>query len=291
MNKQEAKKRIEKLREEIDFHRYNYHVLDKETIDPFVLDNLKGELFKLENEYPDLITPDSPTQRVSGEVSEKFEKIYHSMPMISLFDSFSEEDMRDWEERNSNYLKRIYRPKYYCELKLDGLAVNIRYEKGYLISGATRGDGKVGENITSNIKTINSIPLKIRIPSKEELKKIGLDNKEIIDILKIIQEGVVEIRGEAIISKKTFEEINLKNKEKGKALLANPRNAVAGSLRQLDSKITASRNLEFYAYDIILSENDNVLERGELIKKREIADKLSGFLGFKTLSENCLCSS
>jgi len=290
MNKEEVKKRIEKLREEIDFHRYNYHVLDKETLDPFVLDNLKAELFKLENEYPDLITPDSPTQRVSGEVSEKFEKLYHSIPMISLFDSFSEEDMRDWEERNSNYLKRIYKPEYYCELKLDGLAVNLRYEKSYLISGATRGDGKVGENITTNIKTINSIPLKLRIPKEADLKNIGFKDEEIDKVFNIINNGVVEIRGESIISKKTFAQINLKNKENNKALLANPRNAVAGSLRQLDSKITASRNLEFYAYDIILSLNGKVLERGEVIKERELADKLSGLLGFKILSDNCLCS-
>lgn len=291
MNKTEAKQRIEKLKQEIDFHRYNYHVLDKETMDPFVLDNLKNELFKLENDYPDLISPDSPTQRVSGEVSEKFKKSIHSIPMISLFDAFSEIDMTDWQGRNSNYLKRSYEPNYYCELKLDGLALNLRYEKGLLVLGATRGNGKVGENITTNARTINSVPLRLRVPKKKDLKELNLSDKEIDNIYELIENGVIEVRGETIMSRKVFNNINLKNKEKGKALLANPRNAVAGSLRQLNSQITASRSLDFYAYDIIFSKNNKVLERGEFIEKRETLDRLAGQLGFRVLKENCVCEN
>ncbi|MDA3802587.1 MAG: NAD-dependent DNA ligase LigA [Patescibacteria group bacterium] len=291
MNKTEGKKRIDKLRQEIDFHRYNYHVLDKETMDPFILDNLKSELFKLENDYPDLITPDSPTQRVSGEVSEKFQKSTHSIPMISLFDAFSEIDMYDWQERNSNYLKRDFKPNYYCELKLDGLALNLRFEKGVLMLGATRGNGKVGENITTNIKTINSIPLKLRIPKSQELKDIGLKSDEIEELFYLIEEGIIEVRGEVVMSKKTFNEINLRNRQNDKAELANPRNAVAGSLRQLDSKVTASRNLDFYAYDIILSTDNRILERGEVIRKRDVADKLAGILGFRILKDNNVCKN
>ena len=129
----EAQNRIKKLRSEIDYHRYNYAVLDEETISPAALDSLKMELFRLENEYPELITPDSPTQRVAGKPLDKFKKVVHSAPMISLFDAFSENDMRDWEERNVNYLKRTIREEYYCELKLDGLAIKLRYVNGLLV--------------------------------------------------------------------------------------------------------------------------------------------------------------
>ena len=162
MNIIEAKKRLEKLKIEIDYHRYNYHVLDRETISAAALDSLKNELFALENEYPELITSDSPTQRVAGAPLDKFEKAKHSRPMISLFDAFSESDMRDWKERNENYLERNLTEEYYCELKLDGLAISLNYKFGKLILAATRGDGKVGENVTMNVKTIQSIPLVLR---------------------------------------------------------------------------------------------------------------------------------
>jgi DNA ligase (NAD+) len=278
----EAQNRIKKLRSEIDYHRYNYAVLDEETISPAALDSLKMELFRLENDYPELITPDSPTQRVAGEPLNKFVKAVHSAPMISLFDAFSEEDMRDWEERNSNYLKRTIREEYYCELKLDGLAINLKYENGLLIQGATRGDGKVGENVTGNIKTINSIPLRLRIPTASELNALGLNSEEKNDLYKLIDKGIIEIRGESIMSKNVFAALNKKYLAEGKAELANTRNGVAGSIRQLDSKITAERKLDFYAYDLLL----DGYERGEIVKTREGADKLANLLGFKTLKQN-----
>lgn len=290
MTKQAAKNRIGKLRQEIDFHRYNYHVLDRETISPAALDSLKNELFKLENEYPDLITPDSPTQRVAGEPLAKFRKTTHSRPMISLFDAFSEEEMSAWEERNNNYLKKRFQPEYYCELKLDGLAINLRYEAGLLSEGATRGDGQQGEEVTGNIRTINSIPLRLRRPTDQELSALGFDAVAREEIGRLVGEGVIEIRGEAIMTKAILAELNRRYAKAGKALLANTRNGVAGSIRQLDPKVTAERKLDFYAYDLLFSgAKGRLYERGELVTRRDQADKLANLLGFKTLSFNRVC--
>jgi len=292
MTKIEAKNRIARLRAEIDAQRYNYHVLDKETMSAAALDSLKNELFQLENEYPDLITPDSPTQRVAGQPLAKFQKAVHSRPMISLFDAFSEEDMRAWEERNDNYLKgrgresfNAKRKEYYCELKLDGLAINLRYEGGLLTQGATRGDGKVGENVTNNIKTINSIPLKLRVPTEKELQGLGISAADGRAILSLLSSGTIEIRGEAIMTKAVFAALNKKYESAGQAVLANTRNGVAGSIRQLDSRITAERKLEFYAYDLLLADQ----ERGALVPTRAAADRLANLFGLKTLKQNKVC--
>ncbi len=296
MTKSEAKKRLDKLKAEIDYHRYNFSVHDRETITPAALDSLKNELFKLENEFPDLITPDSPTQRVAGKPLGKFKKSIHSQPMISLFDAFTEDDMRSWEERNNNYLKRELKAEYYCELKLDGLAINLRYESGLLVNGATRGDGKVGEEVTGNIRTINSIPLKLRLPGERELKEIGFSGGDLDKIFSFITKGTIEIRGEAIMTKKVFTDLNKKYAQAGKALLANTRNGVAGSIRQLDPKITAERRLEFYAYDLLLSGLNSgqaglPLKRGEVVARRDQADKLANLLGLKTLKYNRICQN
>ncbi|MFZ4631725.1 MAG: NAD-dependent DNA ligase LigA [Patescibacteria group bacterium] len=293
MEKAEAKIRLDKLKAEIDIHRYNFSVLDKESMSPAALDSLKMELFRIENEFPELITPDSPTQRVSGEPLSKFKKTIHSQPMISLFDAFIERDMLDWEEKNNNYLKRKLREEYYCELKLDGLAINLKYEDGLLVEGATRGDGKTGENVTGNIRTINSIPLKLRIPSEKELSSVGFSASEIKTILSLIKKGIIEIRGEAIMTKKVFTELNKKYLSLGKSELANTRNGVAGSIRQLDAKITAERKLDFYAYDLLLfdSVENKPYERGEIIARRDQADKLAGLLGLKTLHHNKICKN
>jgi len=287
MTKNEAKIRLTKLRQEIDRQRYNYHVLDRETMSPVVLDSLKNELFQLENQYPDLITPDSPSQRVAGQVLDKFRKAIHSQPMVSLFDAFSLEDMQAWEERNNNYLKRDLREEYYCELKLDGLAINLKYDHGLLIQAATRGDGKIGEEVTTNIRTINSIPLKLRFPSQLELKKLGLSNAEIKAFLKLLEKGIIEIRGEAIMNKKVFTELNKKYQLIGRPLLANTRNGVAGSIRQLDSQVTAERKLDFYAYDLLLAD----YARGEIISQKGQLDKLVALLGFKILKQNRVCQN
>lgn len=250
MTKQEAKNRIDKLKEEINYHRHQYHVLDKLDMSDAAFDSLKNELEELELKWPDLTTPDSPTQRVGGQALDKFKKVVHSEPMLSLNDAFGEEEIRAWAERVQKLAPRA-EFSYFCELKLDGLAAALIYEKGVLARGATRGDGKIGEDITQNIKTIEAIPLALRLPSEGELKKDGFKEHQIKKILSALKSGAIEIRGEAIMTKKVFDELNRKYKKEGRALLANSRNGAAGSLRQLDPKITAERKLNFFAYSIV----------------------------------------
>jgi len=224
MTKSEAKKRIKKLKKVIAYHRYLYHVLDKQEISDAALDSLKHELFQLEQQYPDLLTPDSPTQRVGGQALKGFKKVEHKVPMLSIEDIFSKKELTEWE----NYLKRLVpREKidYFCEPKIDGFAVSLVYQAGVLKTGATRGNGKVGEDVTQNLKTIESIPLRLRL-----------------DTLKQKPEQI-EVRGEVYMEKKDF--------EKFKSTYSNPRNLAAGSIRQLDPKLAAERPLKFLAYDLI----------------------------------------
>jgi DNA ligase (NAD+) len=260
MDREGAEKRIEKLKKTINYHRYLYHVLDRQEISDAALDSLKKELFDLEQEFPNLITPDSPTQRVGGKPLEKFEKVKHSSPMISLNDAFSEEDMRDWMKRNQNIINQYF--DFYCELKIDGLAMELIYENGVLKTASTRGNGLVGEDVTQNIKTIESIPLSIDISKCQNIKRIA-------------------VRGEVFLSKKDF--------EKFKNNYANPRNLAAGSIRQLDPEITASRRLDFFAYDLIreaeYSYVDSISETHE--QKHQILKEL----GFKTNPYNRYCSN
>ena len=234
MTKTEAKKRIEKLREIINRHRYLYHVLDKEEISGAALDSLKHELYKLEQQFPELITPDSPTQRVGGEPLKGFKKKQHEKPMLSLEDVFSEEELQNWQD----YLKRLAPSakdlEYFVELKIDGFAVTLIYENGFFKIGATRGDGKIGEEVTRNLKTIESIPLKLETGN-----------------LKLKIPARLEIRGEVYMEKKDFEKFNKQLVKKGEKPFANPRNLAAGSIRQLDSRLAASRPLKFLAYDIV----------------------------------------
>ena len=230
MNKQEAKIRIVKLKEEINYHNYLYHVFDKLDISDAVFDSLKNELEELERKWPEFITSDSPTQRVSGSPLEEFKKVGHDVPMMSLFDAFGEQELRDWEERIKKILPGI-KFDYFSELKMDGLSVSLVYKDGIFFSGSTRGDGKIGEDVTQNIRTIGSIPLKLRLPLVAELKKDGLSSEQIKKLLSAINSGKIEVRGEAIMSKKVFEELNRKYKKEEKALLANPRNGAAGSIQ------------------------------------------------------------
>lgn len=288
MTEKEAEKRIVSLKKEINSHRYNYHVYDKETISPAVLDSLKLELFRLENEFPQYISPDSPTQRVEGKPLLKFKKIIHSQAMISLYDAFTETDINAWEKRNRNYWPNLSESvDYYCELKLDGLAASLRYENGFLYSGATRGDGRVGEDITFNLRTIESIPLSLSQPARSDLEGLGLDKEQVDHILKSIREGVLEIRGETIMSKAVLTQLNEALAKENKPLLANTRNAAAGSLRQLDSQISASRKLDFYPYDLIFPE----FKRGELYTSRKQAEQIASLLGFRIIRHNSLCHS
>ncbi|MBI2099486.1 NAD-dependent DNA ligase LigA [Candidatus Uhrbacteria bacterium] len=229
MTKEEAKKRIKKLREAIDEYRYSYHVLNKSIISEAALDSLKHELFKLEQEYPELITPDSPTQRVAGAPLSGFKKVTHKTPMLSMEDVFDSGELEAWNERIQKIVPAA-KLDFYAEIKMDGLAVSLVYRDGLFYQGSTRGDGAVGEDVTANLKTIEAIPLKLR-----EAKGIKIGRE-------------IEIRGEAYMSKKAFDELNREQKKKGEEPFANPRNAAAGAIRQLDPKITASRKLSFYGY-------------------------------------------
>lgn len=281
MTKQQIKERIEKLKAEIDHHRYLYHVLDTQEISEAALDSLKNELFKLEQANPELITADSPTQRIAGEASAKFVKVRHSQPMLSLYDAFSPEDMRDWEKRMEKILPG-QRFDYYCELKMDGLAMSLVYRQGLFVQGATRGDGQVGENVTRNLKTIEAIPLRLRQPKRGELEKIGLSQTAIENVFKHLESGELEVRGEAIMDLKTFAKLNEKYAKEGKPLLANPRNGAAGSIRQLDSSVTAERRLDFHVYAL-------VTDLGLIDHEQE--HELAKLLGFKILKENKHCKN
>ena len=283
MKKEEAKKRIEKLRELINHHRYLYHVLDKEEISESVLDSLKKELFDLEMQFPELITADSPTQRIGGKPLDVFQKVERQKMMYSFNDAFSREDMDNWETRNEKLLSKDDSIEYYCEPKLDGLAIELIYKQGILNTGATRGDGKVGENVTQNIRTIEAIPLKLR--SEEEVIK-DLEKEKLFDVIKDIKKkglDSVTVRGEAIITKKEFIKTNKERERQGLSLYANPRNLAAGSIRQLDSKITAERNLDSDVYSLVSDLGQRTHEEEHKILKA---------LGFKTNNKyNRLCKS
>jgi len=265
MTKAEAKKRIEKLKKVISYHRYLYHVLNRQEISDSALDSLKHELYKLEQQFPEFITPDSPTQRVAGRALAGFEKVKHRVPMLSIEDIFSEKELLDWED----YLKRLQSSavdeakassspfaaareiEYFAELKIDGFAVNLIYENGVFVAGATRGDGKTGEDVTQNLKTIESIPLKLEIRGTISDKEIEKNLK------KLIEKGKIEIRGEVYMEKRAFEKLNQELEKKGQKSYANPRNLAAGSIRQLDPRLAASRPLKFLAYDIVTDFGQN----------------------------------
>ncbi len=225
MKKAEAAERIAKLRELIDDYRYHYHVLDESTMSEAAADSLKHELAELEKAFPDLITPDSPTQRVAGKPLDKFEKVTHVERMISLTDVFSEDEIRDWINSNEKLAGRI--TELFTDIKMDGLACALHYENGVFVQAVTRGDGLVGEDVTMNVRTIENVPLSIS------------------------EKGHVEVRGEIVIFKKDFDELNAKQERAGEKPFANPRNLAAGSIRQLDSKVAASRKLKFMAYDLV----------------------------------------
>ena len=249
MRQAEAKKRIDILKDEINHHRYLYHVEDTQKISDAAFDSLKNELKDLEEQFPELVTPDSPTQRVEGEVRKGFRKLKHFVPMLSIDDAFIREDIEKW-------LKRIEKlgvkgPEMFCEVKMDGVATAIRYADGVLDKAITRGTGKEGEDITHNIKTVSAIPLKLRQPTKtdiEDLRKLGV-SMAVVRALEDVSSLSVEVRGEVYFPKSTFEAFNKESKKDGKEF-ANPRNAAAGTIRQLDPKIAATRGLKFFGYSI-----------------------------------------
>ena len=248
------KARIDELVEILNEANYNYHVLDQPTISDQEFDKLLRELFILEEKYPEYVREDSPTHRVGGTVLEEFQKVTHAIPMMSLGNVFNEEEIRLFDQR---IRKENITPQYVCELKIDGLSVSLHYEKGKLITAATRGDGTVGEDITANAKTIKTIPLTIKQP---------------IDI---------EVRGEIYMSKETLKKINKEREQKGQPLLQNCRNAAAGSIRQLDSKIAASRQLDCWIYHLPNPEDYGIKTHWEALKFMKE-------LGFKTNPNNLL---
>ena len=248
MTKDEAVIRIKKLRELIDEYRYHYHVLDESIMSEAAADSLKHELALLEAEYPELITPDSPTQRVAGKPLDKFTKVRHEKRMISLADVFSEEEIKDWITRNEKLIPGGEIDEFFTDIKMDGLACALKYRDGMFYQAVTRGDGLIGEDVTLNVKTIENVPLKISL-------KDGVPNE-------------VEVRGEIVIFKEDFEK--LKDK------FANPRNLAAGSIRQLDPKIAASRPLKFIAYDLVTPDSKTWQEAYETLRE----------LGFQTSNED-----
>jgi DNA ligase (NAD+) len=281
MDRSAAQQRILQLRKEIDRYRYAYHVLDKSLISDDALDSLKKELFDLETQFPDLITPDSPTQRVAGKPLAEFAKVRHDVRMTSFNDAFSEDDMRAWLERLEHYLGSSvaaarhgsFAP-FYCELKIDGLAIELEYEDGVLVRGSTRGDGLVGEDVTQNLRTVEAIPLKL-FPIdeiKKNLNDVSLDPRH----YNLTTHRFV-VRGEVFITKKVFATVNREQERKGLKPYANPRNIAAGSLRQLDPKITASRRLDSFQYDIVTEIGQTYHEEEHLILRA---------FGFKTNPNN-----
>jgi DNA ligase (NAD+) len=254
---QSTKEKVQQLRDNLNQYNYEYHVLDKPSVPDTEYDRLLKELIDIEQQYPELITPDSPSQRVGGQAIDLFEKVVHTYPMLSLGNAFGEEDLKDFNQRIAQDIGEV---AYVCELKIDGLAVSLHYEDGLFVRGATRGDGTVGEDITHNLKTIKAIPLKLPEPV------------------------TMEVRGEAFMPKGSFEKVNKQREENGEELFANPRNAAAGSLRQLDPKIVAKRNLSFFVYNI-----PNATEL-DLEKHSDSLDYLEK-LGFKTNPFRKTCQS
>ncbi|KAB2331655.1 NAD-dependent DNA ligase LigA [Bacillus mesophilum] len=258
MDIQSAERKIKDLQNILNQYNYEYHVLDTPSVPDSEYDRLMNELTALEEQFPQLKTEDSPTQRVGGEILDMFEKVEHETSMLSLGNAFNEQDLRDFDRRvRQNAGDDV---TYVCELKIDGLAVSLRYENGLFSIGATRGDGTIGENITANLRTIRSIPLRL----KEEVS--------------------IEVRGEAFMPRKSFEALNQAKEERGEEAFANPRNAAAGSLRQLDPKIAASRNLDIYVYGLANADELGIAAHSEGLDYLEK-------LGFKTNKERKKCDS
>jgi DNA ligase (NAD+) len=239
----DAEKKIESLREKIRHHEYLYYVLDNPELSDLEFDKLMQQLKDLETEHPSLITPDSPTQRVGGKPREGFVKVPHSSPMLSLDNTYNEDELRDWERRVHELTGRKD-VDYVCELKLDGMSLALIYEDGRLVRGVTRGDGTVGEDVTLNVRTVRSIPLAV---DKQKLKKADIP-------------ADFEVRGELLMPTASFKKINEEREKSGLPTFANPRNFTAGTVRQLDSNITAQRRLDFFPY-ILLANGRTYFDR------------------------------
>jgi DNA ligase (NAD+) len=242
MTHEQAAQRTLKLREQLSQYAYEYYVLDTPSVEDAVYDGLFAELKKLEAEYPDLVTADSPTQRVGGEVSASFKSITHQKRMISLNDVFDEAEVEAWAVRIKKLLPEGTNLTFFGDVKKDGLACSIIYEDGVFTQAVTRGDGYTGEEVTTNVRTIQSVPLRLRKTSHTE----------------VFLKGRTEVRGEIVMYKKDFEALNKQREAEGKPLFANPRNTAAGTIRQLDPRLVAARKLHFLAYDLLRDDTAEV---------------------------------
>ncbi|MDO4612115.1 MAG: NAD-dependent DNA ligase LigA [Candidatus Saccharibacteria bacterium] len=273
MKRSEAAERILKLRKIIDEYRYHYHVLDESIMSEAAADSLKHELSLLEEEYPDLITPDSPTQRVAGKPLDKFMKVAHEKRMISLMDVFSEEEVSDWMVRNEKLAPGEIQ-EFFTDIKMDGLACALNYRDGVLTQALTRGDGLVGEDVTLNVRTIQNVPLSLEYDFSSP--EYDGESSEYDSGLAEYDFSEVEVRGEIVIFKEDFEKLQEIQRGKGEPEFANPRNLAAGSIRQLDPKIAASRPLKFIAYDLVKPNLSTHAEAYRVLRK----------LGFRTSNED-----
>ncbi|MDG5785947.1 NAD-dependent DNA ligase LigA [Evansella sp. AB-P1] len=256
MTVKDVQHEINRLTDVLNDYAYHYYVLDQPKVSDAEYDQLLNELKRLEEEHPELKRDDSPSERVGGQPLEHFVKVQHDIPMLSLSNAFNENDLRDFDRRAKQNLG--HEPSYSCELKIDGLAVTLKYDKGRFVLGATRGDGTTGEDITNNLKTIPSIPLRLK------------------------EDVTIEVRGEAFMPKRSFIRLNEAREENGEALFANPRNAAAGSLRQLNPKIAAKRNLDIFIYSV------SQLEGKEMASHHESLEFVKQ-LGFKTNDQHKYC--
>lgn len=263
---------VEKLREEIRRHEELYYVLDNPQISDADYDALLEQLQKLEQEHPDQVTPDSPTQRVGGRPAAGFAEVVHRRPMLSLDNSYNIDELRAFDQR-CRRLAEGRNLDYVAELKIDGLSLALHYENQILVRGVTRGDGRIGEEVTQNARTIRSVPLKLR--DKRGPSEVSNSKPELSDL---------EVRGEVFIPRKVFERTNAEREEQGEPRFANPRNAAAGTIRQLDSKIVATRKLDMFAYDLLAGERKPFPTHWEALNWLESA-------GFKVSPERKLCSS
>lgn len=258
MKERDAKKRLDELKERIRYHNYRYYVLDDPEIEDYEYDKLMRELLDIESKFPHLVTLDSPSQRVGGEPSKEFSTVNHTSPMLSLNNAFNEGELRDFDRRvRSGVGQQV---EYVLEYKIDGLSVALIYENGVLTRGATRGDGYIGEDITANLRTIKSLPLKLK------------------------GDYTLEVRGEVFIPKSAFVKLNEERKDEGLPLFANARNAAAGSLRQLDPRVTAKRPLDIFIFNLQNAEGftfDTHLESLEFLYD----------IGFKVSPYRKLCTS
>jgi len=265
--KVDFRKQIEALRSEIRHHEYRYYVLDEPEISDREFDVLMRRLQELEKEHPELLTPDSPTQRIGGQPAEEFPKVRHARPMMSLDNTYSVDELRDFDRRVRELSGRE-KIEYVAELKLDGLSMSLTYENGVLRRGVTRGDGMVGEDVTANVKAIRSVPLRI---DSRKLKEVGIPAR-------------FEVRGEVIMGRKSFERVNAQREAAGEPRFANPRNSAAGTMRQLDPRIVADRKLDMYLYYLQVSGAEPMPEHAKTL---EVLAKM----GFKVNPNSRLCPS